>query len=216
MVPPKEGVSRQSPRAAFTVTPPVQSPVMVAAFARAAQQARAIDATSGAPQTEPATAVSDSREVPVATQPDLSTAETPEEPPAQRSSSVPEPTAAPPSFQDTPLVKPMADNVDAVVTPSETAVGYPGNVHRIEMKDEMQQANPAAAFGRTDPMIYPAETAQAAPKASTDDGDDVGEMFPPTYIPAAPQMLHAPPRKGNNALFQLLAANTGDTLTVWF
>ncbi len=67
-------------------------------------------------------------------------------------------------------------------------------VHMIGEQEEVRQAHAAAEM--TD-------------EAGGEEGPDVADLFQPAYIPAVPAMPRTTARRGNNALFQKLAAGAG-------
>ncbi len=51
--------------------------------------------------------------------------------------------------------------------------------------------------------------AEMTDEAGGEEGPDVADLFQPAYIPAVPAMPRTTARRGNNALFQKLAAGAG-------
>lgn len=75
-------------------------------------------------------------------------------------------------------------------------------VYMIGKQEEVRQAHAAAAADMTDEVA-----AAEGPEASSNVADaGVADLFEPAYIPAVPAMPRPPGRKGNSALFQMLAA----------
>lgn len=75
-------------------------------------------------------------------------------------------------------------------------------VHMVGEQEEVRQAHAAAAADMTDEAA-----AAEGPEASSNVVDaGVADLFEPAYIPAVPAMPRPPGRRGNSALFQMLAA----------
>ena len=77
-------------------------------------------------------------------------------------------------------------------------------VHMIGEQEEARQAHAAVAAEMTDEA-----GGEEGPDSTDTNGPGVADLFLPAYIPAVPAMPRTTARRGNNALFQKLAAGAG-------
>ncbi len=77
-------------------------------------------------------------------------------------------------------------------------------VHMIEEQEEARQAHAAVAAEMTDEA-----GGEESPESTDTNSPGVADLFLPAYIPAVPAMPRTTARRGNNALFQKLAAGAG-------
>ena len=74
----------------------------------------------------------------------------------------------------------------------------------IGEQEEARQAHAAVAAEMTDEA-----GGEEGPDSTDTNSPGVADLFQPAYIPAVPAMPRATARRGNNALFQKLAAGAG-------
>ena len=75
-------------------------------------------------------------------------------------------------------------------------------IHMIGEQEEVRQAHAAAEM--TDEA-----GGEEGPDVTGTNGPGVADLFQPAYIPAVPAMPRTTAKRGNNALFQKLAAGAG-------